>query len=163
MLILIPFARGASESALRALEHRQVQTLHRYEGTVRFFANHWRLGWTPAGRRAVRVAFVWIAVVERELRETRTALRPPTPWPSWWATQAACIRWQESRGIWTTATGNGYWGAYQFLIGTWTSVGGKGLPSAATPFEQTYRAWLVWKRDGGSWREWGTARACGVD
>ena len=36
--------------------------------------------------------------------------------------------------------------------------------SAAYPFsasaqEQLYRAWLVWKRDGGSWRAWGAVGA----
>jgi hypothetical protein len=83
----------------------------------------------------------------------------PVP-PNWWLRQAACIRAHE--GWWTAATGNGYYGAYQFLPSTWRSVGGRGLPSAAAPAEQTYRAWLVWSRDGGSWREWGTARACGL-
>lgn len=56
----------------------------------------------------------------------------------------------------------------QFLASTWMGVGGRvaGRPlhwaSLATPHEQLYRAWLVWKRDGGSWREWGTARSCGL-
>jgi len=55
-----------------------------------------------------------------------------------------------------------YFGGYQFTVYTWQSVGGRGYPSSASPWEQTYRAWLVWKRDGGSWREWGTAGACGL-
>lgn len=84
---------------------------------------------------------------------------PRTP-PAWWLRQAACIRAHE--GWWTANAGNGYFGAYQFLLSTWVSVGGVGLPSVATPAEQTYRAYLVWTRDGGSWREWGTARACGL-
>jgi len=32
----------------------------------------------------------------------------------------------------------------------------------ASPREQLYRAWLVYRRDNNSWREWGTAPACGV-
>ncbi len=80
--------------------------------------------------------------------------------PSWWLAQAACIRSHE--GWWTANTGNSYYGAYQFLLSTWRSAGGRGYPHQATPAEQTYRAWVVWKRDGGSWREWGTARACGL-
>jgi len=87
--------------------------------------------------------------------------QPPGP-PAWWLSQAACVRAHE--GWWTANTGNGYYGAYQFLLSTWASVGGKGYPSAAAPAEQTYRAYLVWQRDGGSWREWGagTRQACGL-
>jgi hypothetical protein len=86
----------------------------------------------------------------------------PKRWhpPGWWLAQAACIRSHE--GWWTANTGNGYFGAYQFLLSTWQSVGGPGYPHQASPLEQTYRAWLVWRRDGGSWREWGTAGRCGL-
>ena len=96
--------------------------------------------------------------------EPAHARRWPTP-PAWWLRQAACIRAHE--GWWTANTGNGYEGAYQFLDSTWRSVGGfvdrygRGA-SLASPAEQTYRAWLVWRRDGGSWREWGTAGRCGL-
>lgn len=54
----------------------------------------------------------------------------------------------------------------QFLKSTWVGVGGRVLgshwASRAPIREQLFRAWLVWKRDGGSWREWGTARSCGL-
>ena len=76
--------------------------------------------------------------------------------PAWWLSQAACIRSHE--GWWTANTGNGYYGAYQFLLSSWRSVGGHGYPHLASPAEQTYRAWLVWKRDGGSWGEGGQRR-----
>src|SRR5262249_55199217 len=79
---------------------------------------------------------------------------------SQWKRQAACIRHYESRGRWTTNTGNGYYGAYQFLLSTWRSVGGRSRPDLAAPREQSSRAWRVWKRDGRSWREWGTASLC---
>lgn len=87
------------------------------------------------------------------------------PWPPWWAHEAACIRSHE--GWPTAATGNGYEGSYQFLRSTWQSVGGHvdahGHWASVVPLpEQTYRAWLVWKRDGGSWFEWGTAGLCGL-
>lgn len=45
---------------------------------------------------------------------------------------------------------------------TWRSVDGMGVAADASPAEQRWRAYLVWKRDGGSWREWSTAAACGV-
>lgn len=75
-----------------------------------------------------------------------------------------CIHRRE--GAFNAATGNGYEGGFQFLRSTWLSVGGPTFgwhwASMASPKEQLYRAWLVWRRDGGSWSEWGTARACGL-
>jgi hypothetical protein len=59
---------------------------------------------------------------------------------------AAC----ESGGDYTTNTGNGFYGAYQFDQGTWASVGGSGLPSDASPAEQDYRASLLYSRAGSS-------------
>jgi hypothetical protein len=171
-------ALAATQAVLEARQHRQAATIHRYAATVRFFAHHRRLGRTKPGRRALRAAHIWLRVTARELAETRADLRAHRArarrarrlelqrsvldggWPDGWAAQAACIRAHE--GWWTANTGNGYYGAYQFLRSTWTSVGGHGLPSEASPREQTYRAWLVWRRDGGSWREWSTAGSCGV-
>lgn len=84
--------------------------------------------------------------------------------PAWWQRQARCIRLAEGGGRewWTANTGNGYFGAYQFLLSTWRSVGGRGYPNEAAPGEQTWRAYLVYRRDGGTWREWGTAAGCGL-
>ena len=45
-----------------------------------------------------------------------------------------------------------YYGMYQFLRGTWHSVGGAGYPSDASAAEQTYRAKLLFVRSGrGPW------------
>lgn len=92
------------------------------------------------------------------------ALARPTPrtWhaPAWWLTQALCIHSHE--GSWTSETGNGYSGGMQFTAYTWASVGGTGRASQQPPREQLYRAWLVYLRDGHSWREWGTAGMCGL-
>lgn len=86
----------------------------------------------------------------------------PRSWhaPRWWLAQALCVHHRE--GAWNAETGNGYSGGLQFTPYTWASVGGVGRASAASPREQLYRAWLVWKRDGGSWAEWGTAGLCGL-
>jgi hypothetical protein len=62
----------------------------------------------------------------------------------------AAIRACESGGDYTTDTGNGFYGAYQFDLGTWRSVGGSGLPSAAPPAEQDRRATLLLERSGSS-------------
>ena len=43
------------------------------------------------------------------------------------------IRQCESGGNYSTNTGNGYYGAYQFTQGTWNSLGYSGLPSDASP------------------------------
>jgi hypothetical protein len=55
----------------------------------------------------------------------------------------------------------------QFLLSTWQRAGGtvnaRGRwASAATPREQLYRAWIIWRQDGRSWHEWGTSAACGL-
>jgi hypothetical protein len=86
----------------------------------------------------------------------------PAGWraPHGWLVGALCIHRHE--GGFTANTGNGYYGGFQFLLGTWRSVGGRVRPDLASPREQLYRAWLVYRRDGMSWREWGTARLCGL-
>lgn len=94
--------------------------------------------------------------------------RPTRSYPAWWLQQAACIRSHE--GAWGSATGNGYEGAYQFTLSTWRAVGGSVTASghwaaSASPAEQTYRAWLNWRANGGRWGggQWPTsARLCGV-
>lgn len=87
--------------------------------------------------------------------------------PAWWLRQAMCVHHFETYG----ARDPGAWhdrrnplsrGGMQFLRGTWESVGGHGDPADASRGEQLYRAWLVWKRDGGSWHEWSTSRVCGL-
>jgi resuscitation-promoting factor RpfA len=86
----------------------------------------------------------------------------PRTWhaPAWWLPQAICIHGYE--GAWNANTGNGHYGGMQFTLYTWASVNGAGRPDLATPREQLYRAWLVYLRDGRSWREWGTRSLCGL-
>ena len=61
---------------------------------------------------------------------------------------AAC----ESGGNYSTNTGNGFYGAYQFDLQTWQSMGGRGLPSAAPYWEQDIRAKaLYWARGDQPW------------
>lgn len=104
---------------------------------------------------AVTILAVYLAVLV-----VTAAARGAGP-PAWWLKQAACIRSYE--GWWTANTGNGYYGAYQFLLSTWRAVGGKGYPHQASPSEQTYRAWLLWNKNGRRWAgQWGTASRCGL-
>lgn len=51
-------------------------------------------------------------------------------------------------------------GGLQIIFGTWLSVGGRGDPADWSVREQVYRAVLIWRRDGGSFREWTTASTC---
>ncbi len=61
----------------------------------------------------------------------------------------ACIRsYEQGAAGYATNTGNGYYGAYQFDLATWRSVGGAGLPSDATPAEQDMRAGMLLARRG---------------
>lgn len=64
----------------------------------------------------------------------------------------AAIRACESGGNYATNTGNGFYGAYQFTLGTWGVVGGSGNPAAASPREQDVRAyWLLSRYGAGHW------------
>jgi Transglycosylase-like domain len=85
-----------------------------------------------------------------------------------WLEQARCVHLRE--GAWTANSGNGYFGGMQFMASTWRRAGGKPDPAfshpgdarypfSASPTEQLYRAWLVWKADGGTWRSWGAVGA----
>lgn len=66
-----------------------------------------------------------------------------------WAALAQC----ESGGNPAAVNPAGpYYGLYQFLESTWRAVGGVGLPSQASPSEQTYRAQILYNRSGaGQW------------
>lgn len=66
-----------------------------------------------------------------------------------WARLAQC----ESGGNPSIVSSNGlYHGLYQFSVATWQSVGGTGLPSQASPAEQTARAQALQARSG--WGQW---------
>jgi rare lipoprotein A (peptidoglycan hydrolase) len=75
-LSVAPNSLSASKSVLNNREDRQVASLHKYHGTVRFFDNHDRLARTFIGKRETRRAHVWIKIIGKELRETRSALHP---------------------------------------------------------------------------------------
>jgi resuscitation-promoting factor RpfB len=64
-----------------------------------------------------------------------------------WAALAQC----ESSGNPTIVSSSGrYHGLYQFDLPTWRSVGGTGLPSQASPDEQTRRAMALYDQRGAS-------------
>jgi uncharacterized protein YabE (DUF348 family) len=63
-----------------------------------------------------------------------------------WGALANC----ESGGNPNAVNPAGYYGLYQFDIGTWRGVGGSGLPTSASAAEQTYRAKLLFQQRGRS-------------
>jgi hypothetical protein len=63
-----------------------------------------------------------------------------------WGALANC----ESGGNPRAVNPAGYYGLYQFDLGTWRSVGGSGLPTAASPAEQTFRAKRLYQQRGRS-------------
>lgn len=66
------------------------------------------------------------------------------------AATLSAIRMCESGGNYSTETGNGFSGAYQFTQSTWESVGGTGIPSQAPPREQDERAAELYRISGSS-------------
>ncbi len=64
----------------------------------------------------------------------------------------ANIRQCESGGNYSTNTGNGYYGAYQFTQQTWSGLGYSGVPSSASPATQDAAAAQLAARSGfGQW------------
>lgn len=66
-----------------------------------------------------------------------------------WAALASC----ESGGNPRAYNPAGpFYGLYQFMASTWRAVGGVGMPTDASPSEQTYRAQILYNRSGaGQW------------
>ena len=65
-----------------------------------------------------------------------------------WSAVARCASSNDPKAV----SPDGY-GLYRFTLEDWRSVGGTGLPSEATPQEQTKRAQLLYARADGRWRE----------
>ena len=75
VVLLLMFAAdkafGASMSQLNHRETRQVASLHKYYGTLRFFKNHPRQAHSHTGKKEIRKAKIWIRVINKELDQTR--------------------------------------------------------------------------------------------
>lgn len=102
--------------------------------------------------------------------------------PPGWLHGAFCIHRHESvRWNWGPsyhpgqAGWNGYWGGYQFVLSTWQSTFTRAeerryplfyaRPDLAPIREQTYRAFINWKRNGHRWggNQWPrSSYACGL-
>src|ERR1700712_2322257 len=77
-----------------------------------------------------------------------TAPAAADPSPHTWYRLRMC----ESSDNYQTNTGNDHYGAYQFDLGTWRSVGGHGYPNNASKAEQDARALILYRERG--WQPW---------
>jgi hypothetical protein len=68
------------------------------------------------------------------------------------------LRLCESGNNYAEDTGNGYYGAYQFALGTWWGLGYTGVPSNASPAVQDQAAEKLQAEAG-----WGQWPACSAD
>jgi uncharacterized protein YabE (DUF348 family) len=73
----------------------------------------------------------------------------PVPQSSSLADWLLALRTCESGGNYQDNTGNGYYGAYQFSLGTWQRLGYSGLPSSAPPSLQDQAIVANTNRSGG--------------
>jgi hypothetical protein len=86
---------------------------------------------------------------------TTTIVRPKPPVRSLAATAGgvwASLRQCESGGNYQENTGNGFYGAYQFVWSTWSSMGYPGRPDQEPPAMQDQAAQRLQARSG--WGQW---------
>jgi peptidoglycan hydrolase-like protein with peptidoglycan-binding domain len=70
------------------------------------------------------------------------------------------LRMCESSNNYAIDTGNDHYGAYQFDLPTWRSVGGTGYPNRAAKTEQDKRALILYRERG--WQPWQCASILGL-
>jgi resuscitation-promoting factor RpfA len=70
------------------------------------------------------------------------------------------LRMCESSNNYSINTGNDHYGAYQFDVPTWHSVGGRGYPHRASKAEQDARALILYRQRG--WQPWQCASMLGL-
>ncbi|WP_084614892.1 peptidoglycan-binding protein [Nakamurella lactea] len=70
------------------------------------------------------------------------------------------LRQCESSNNYAMNSGNSYYGAYQFDLATWKSVGGTGRPDQASKAEQDFRALYLYRMRG--WGPWICADLVGL-
>ncbi|MBK1783095.1 transglycosylase family protein [Prauserella cavernicola] len=102
------------------------------------------------------VRFLLIAAVALGLPVALSGTAGADPSADAWAKLRMC----ESTNRYTVNTGNGYYGAYQFDLPTWHSVGGAGRPDQATRAEQDNRALYLYRMRG--WQPWECAGMLGL-
>lgn len=102
----------------------------------------------------VRVLLVALAALGIQLAMS-TAVRADPVSGDW-----ARLRMCEASGRYDAVATHGHYGAYQFDLSTWRSVGGTGYPHQASPREQDFRALYLYRMRG--WQPWTCARKLGL-
>jgi resuscitation-promoting factor RpfA len=105
-------------------------------------------------RLGTRIGVVLVLVPGLTALTASTAAADPSAKD--WERLRAC----ESGGRYDVVATHEHYGAYQFDLPTWVSVGGKGLPSTAAPNEQDYRALFLYRLRG--WQPWECAAILGL-
>ena len=101
-------------------------------------------------------AYYWQACIGRPLAPPTPLLEPSTPISTVVLPDVLLrIRECESGGNYQAYNPAGYYGAFQFDLQTWASVGGVGNPMYASPAEQDLRALLLYAARGT--QPWGCA------
>jgi hypothetical protein len=101
----------------------------------------------PVGKDAVSTQILSQPVTQVERIGTRASKYAVTGEEHLnWAALAACESGGDPRS--DNAGQHNYYGMYQFSPSTWHSVGGQGIPNKAGAPEQTYRAQMLYKREG---------------
>ncbi len=109
-------------------------------------------------RRTWRLKTVWVAAIGAVAATVLLPVSIASADPSaqaWYQ-----LRLCESSDNYTINTGNDHYGAYQFDLGTWRSVGGSGYPNNAPPAEQDARALILYRERG--WQPWQCAGILGL-
>lgn len=104
----------------------------------------------------VLARFALVAAVTTGLGTLITAPASADPSASTWAKLRQC----ESSGNYGVVASSGHYGAYQFDLSTWRSVGGTGMPNQASRLEQDYRALYLYRTRG--WQPWECGRILGL-
>jgi hypothetical protein len=106
----------------------------------------------PPNRRRAAALGITTALLVGALQLTAAADPTTTAWTQ--------LRDCESGDDYTITSTNHHYGAYQFDLPTWRSVGGTGRPDQATPTEQDYRALYLYRMRG--WQPWTCAHTLGL-
>ncbi|WP_375501892.1 peptidoglycan-binding protein [uncultured Jatrophihabitans sp.] len=104
--------------------------------------------------RLVAVGALLVTAGTSVVLTTSSASADPTP-NTWYR-----LRICESGNNYKINTGNDHYGAYQFDLSTWRSVGGSGYPQNASKAEQDARALILYRKRG--WQPWQCASILGL-
>jgi hypothetical protein len=145
-----------SVSALIESDHSFFQDVEYFDATENKAPKGSRWWQSGAGRRGLLglvTTAVGVALIAAFMPSS-SALTAPSA-NDWYR-----LRMCESSNNYAINTGNGYYGAYQFNLATWRSVGGTGYPNQASPAVQDALALKLYDERG--WEPWTCAKILGL-